>query len=99
MNDIVKDDQNNSRMRRIHPILLELEQSEDVALQVLRVLAVDCVQFPSGGALCEQGSAEERSESDQRLRESIVYGTVHLEVVNGPLRVREGVVGPTWGRS
>ncbi len=88
----------NSRMGRIHAILLELVQPEDVALQVLRVLAVYRVQFPPGGALREQRSAEERSESDQRLREAIVDGTVHLEVVHGPLRIREGVVRPPFWR-
>jgi hypothetical protein len=51
--DTIEEQKNNSRVRRIHAILLELVQTKDVILEVLGVLAIDRVQFPPGGAFRE----------------------------------------------
>mmetsp|Transcript_40264 Transcript_40264/g.84561 ORF Transcript_40264/g.84561 Transcript_40264/m.84561 type:complete len:212 (+) Transcript_40264:1863-2498(+) len=82
-------------MLRVHSILLKLIQPKHIVLQILGILAIDGIQFPAGGAFREERTAEEGSESQERLREATVDASVHFEVVDRLFAVGEGVVGAT----
>ena len=85
-------------MLRIDTILLQFIQPEYIILEILRILAVNGIQFPPGGALGKEGTAEERTEAQQRLREAIVDASIHFKVVNSPLAVGEGIIHSPYAK-